>query len=670
MTGESISRRRVLQGAASAATLAGVGAAIGPMIGRASQVTAGELPIRMAMHIHASFSEGSGSMQAHLAEAERTGVDVIWWTEHDHRMVARNYVTDVHFNGLTEWTGAGNLTWQSSYAGQIASSSATIVSQPTSENDPGDRALRVSTLSTTASGGTRTVKANPKNYALNTSIDGTTISVYLRPVDIGEDAWFDIVIETSYRPSLAGRPAGRYRLRYRVGGGQAVGTVTTTDPLNGLIVLEPRVNRWTQVTLDPVADFSLLWPDIDFRDAALTSFAFAASSRNSVRSTAVIDGLHFERVSKTPNAVLGVQRELMDHYTPLYPTVVQQQGVELSASGPHLNWLGNPDIWPASEPANLDDALAVAKIHEAGGVASYNHPYGSSGGPYSPTGRTSKRRSVTALMVAESAFGADIVEVGYPGGRAGMAQSDYVSLWDVLSRNLVFATGVGVSDDHDGESWTQQQWRHITGVWAQSTQTVDLQTALRAGRAWFCDPVGFSGTIDVVGAGFVPMGSAGLVHTNKSTLKIRIPGVPSGWSVVVVSGVADEVGTARLDPAVTTRSYPASDLVNGTLKVQVSSAVSRFHRLELRDGGGETRAYSNPLWLLRSLPQVAVPALRWAEPGVSPSPSDSVSPSESISPSPSDSVTPSDTVTPTTDEPTPSDTVTVTDDPTTETPPP
>ena len=83
MTGDSISRRRVLQGAASAATLAGVGVAIGPMIGRAAQVNAAEVPIRMAMHIHASFSEGTASMQAHLAEAERTGVDVIWWTEHE-----------------------------------------------------------------------------------------------------------------------------------------------------------------------------------------------------------------------------------------------------------------------------------------------------------------------------------------------------------------------------------------------------------------------------------------------------------------------------------------------------------------------------------------------------------------------------------------------------------
>src|SRR2546430_2284325 len=37
----------------------------------------------MAMHVHSSFSEGTGSMQAQLAEATSAGVDVLWWTDHD-----------------------------------------------------------------------------------------------------------------------------------------------------------------------------------------------------------------------------------------------------------------------------------------------------------------------------------------------------------------------------------------------------------------------------------------------------------------------------------------------------------------------------------------------------------------------------------------------------------
>src|SRR5215203_2860377 len=161
MTGASISRRRVLQGAASAATLAGVGVAVGPLVGRAAQLDPSEVPIRMAMHIHASFSEGSGSMQAHLAEAERTGVDVIWWTEHDHRMVARNYLTDVHFDGMTEWVDGVKLTWRASSSGSLSSQpTPSIVTKPVSPTDPGGRALRMAALSSGALGATRTLTAN------------------------------------------------------------------------------------------------------------------------------------------------------------------------------------------------------------------------------------------------------------------------------------------------------------------------------------------------------------------------------------------------------------------------------------------------------------------------------------------------------------------------------
>src|SRR5262245_21739421 len=107
-----VTRRQVLHGAASAAVVAGVGGAVAPRVVHAAQAARGEIPILMAMHIHASFSEGIGSMQAHLAEAERIGVDVIWWTEHDHRMVARGYLTDVHFSGPVEYTDGVRLTWQ------------------------------------------------------------------------------------------------------------------------------------------------------------------------------------------------------------------------------------------------------------------------------------------------------------------------------------------------------------------------------------------------------------------------------------------------------------------------------------------------------------------------------------------------------------------------------
>jgi hypothetical protein len=48
-------------------------------------------PVSMAMHIHGSFSEGIASMDAHLEQARRHGVDVIWWIDHDFRRTAHGY---------------------------------------------------------------------------------------------------------------------------------------------------------------------------------------------------------------------------------------------------------------------------------------------------------------------------------------------------------------------------------------------------------------------------------------------------------------------------------------------------------------------------------------------------------------------------------------------------
>jgi hypothetical protein len=56
-------------------------------------------PISMAMHVHSSFSEGTGSMAAQLAEATLNGVDVVWWTDHDWRVSYHTFASGYDFEG-------------------------------------------------------------------------------------------------------------------------------------------------------------------------------------------------------------------------------------------------------------------------------------------------------------------------------------------------------------------------------------------------------------------------------------------------------------------------------------------------------------------------------------------------------------------------------------------
>ena len=64
---------------------------------RATTATAQITPrnrYRLAMHVHASFSEGVGSMYAALAEARRTNHDLVFFTDHDDRKTGHQDAQD------------------------------------------------------------------------------------------------------------------------------------------------------------------------------------------------------------------------------------------------------------------------------------------------------------------------------------------------------------------------------------------------------------------------------------------------------------------------------------------------------------------------------------------------------------------------------------------------
>lgn len=89
-----LSRRRLLLGMVSLAGLAGLSAGLAACTSGSSGAVAlgSRAPHRaglnayiLGMHLHASASEGAGSMRSQLAEAAATGFDVAWFSEHDWR---------------------------------------------------------------------------------------------------------------------------------------------------------------------------------------------------------------------------------------------------------------------------------------------------------------------------------------------------------------------------------------------------------------------------------------------------------------------------------------------------------------------------------------------------------------------------------------------------------
>ncbi|WP_295701559.1 hypothetical protein [Lapillicoccus sp.] len=296
----------------------------------------------MAMHIHGSFSEQHGSMEGHLQQATLTGVNVLWWTDHDHRMEQWKFRNVVHFDSLAAEAGDEQpWTWQLRTTGSLASSSGGIQTTNVSPNDtPGSGALSVSARAST---GTASygyyANAHPAGWNYHGNIFGQTltIDVFMPTVNSG-DSYLEVLIGSSWHPARNGRPAGCYSLSYRF---DASGAPASTNAQGVLgVVTRPVIpGEWNTVSLTPSTDVATVWPDMqadDFASFALTLNAVSGGSA----VCGVFDLLRFTRQYTSGDVPLQRQQTMMSAYAAPYPNVTQMQGLELSLLGTHLNWFG------------------------------------------------------------------------------------------------------------------------------------------------------------------------------------------------------------------------------------------------------------------------------------------------------------------------------------------
>jgi hypothetical protein len=223
---------------------------------------------------------------------------------------------------------------------------------------------------------------------------------------------------------------------------------------------------------------------------------------------------------------------------------------------------------------------------------------------------------VAALLLPTAtrpaALGADLIEVGYK-TRQGVDLAHHVALWDVLSRNAVFLTGNGTSDDHAGVNWLGIANNWFTSAWSASTAEADLLAALAGGRAWCASLSGYRGSLDLLVDGSAPMGSVTVAKVASRKLVASATQIPAGGSLQILQGTVDYAGTAAL--AANTKviaSYPAAQLAGGSVTRSIDTSASRFVRSRVLDAAGTVIGVSNPVWLLRAAPPGGIPPRRAA----------------------------------------------------------
>jgi hypothetical protein len=375
------------------------------------------------------------------------------------------------------------------------------------------------------------------------------------------------------------------------------------------------------VTLDPQADIAAIWPSMIAVDNVSYLLAFSVTSpRRGVVADVRVQSVTVNRVRHDAAGIIAAQQQMADVYSARYGvTGLVSEEVSLGAEEvPHCNVFGSAPEFSLKTGITATNWSPyyrdmIARAHSRGGVVSWNHPFGASGGaPVSAAQQIQLRRQLFAARLADRFLGADVLEVGYF-QRGGVSFATHVDLWDTFSRRAIWLTGNGASDDHSGRAWQGLTNGFLTGLWATSSSQAALTAALRSGRAYTFHPGRTPGLqLDTLVDGAVPMGRASVSGAGSRTVAVFADNVPGDCTVELVRGPVDLTGN---DPGTrpVVGSWPASafDTASGTVSTTVSTTTGCFVRPQVRRNG-TLLATGNPTWLLREPPPGGIPATRAA----------------------------------------------------------
>jgi hypothetical protein len=619
-----VSRRGLLQGMVALAALAACSPDAGG--GRRAAVAPSPLPSRapnpaglsayvLGMHLHASTSEGVGSVRSHLAQAAANGFDVAWFTEHDWRRRRLLYRRSYSFTPDEEQFG-GTWTLESvpSEGSPDDGSGTSFRSDPVTPNDPRTPrgSLRVRVAGSGADPATvgRRVRTEGTSRAnFRSRIAGRLVSVDVLPAAGGPDASGEVLFGLSHHPAAHGRPdavhAIVYRLRpdLRTRAVRAEGTTAVVD-----VPVTP--GRWQTIGFDLVADVGRAWPDLDPRDNTLSEIVFRATSRNRATAEVFFGFLRFDE--RAGYDAVGVERDLVGRYAEEVPGVLGLIGTEISL-GPHMNQFGGPqdpfDYGPVPSlrqtPGDIRRSITEF-VHAQGGLACINHPFKPADLSIETTAQ-----AIARDLLAIGAGGADLIEVGY-GRKGGAGLLDHLAVWDTLSRNGLFLTGNGVSDDHSGQDWAGQTNRYYTGAWSSALDEPTLLDALGRGRVYVGYLGSFGGTVDMAVDATVPMGAVSVSPLPKRTLRIDVAGLPKGGAVQVLRGAVDYAGMADPNPDTSVVATLGATDLQRSREVPIDTSHDCFHRLQVTDAAGGVVAFGQPIWVLKTPPPTGIPPRRRA----------------------------------------------------------
>lgn len=527
----------------------------------------------MHMHLHAACDHGA-SMAMHMHNAQQLGMRYIWFTDHDTRTGEKQ--KQVH--GYTFDTPALLRQESGSFFGFTPADEAILW-----QINPEEHRLRLRFC-----GGT---DASWQGSGVVFGSSGTRHTAPLAAnVTLSFDALDFIPTENTrliLDVTLSQRPPEcvKAHLLYVLGSTDGLESPhTQVLPLSGSVF--------------PLSEDVSWEPAIGGRDNAFDTVTLRLEARNGAIAEASFGDfrIHVEKHYEQAHAALKEAAAKAGRNFGITPFV----SFEVSGSGCHKNCYGTqvPTIdyreWNYQVPVR--EAAAHIKSH--GGIFAINHPFAI--GELKRKEFTEPQRlrvlaKMQAELVANGAYGADLMEVGFPQGRNGFSLEEYLLLWDMLTVSGLLLTGYGSSDSHrDNTGWfSGNNFAAWIGVSETLTHPIPEQAfteAMKKGRLYTGDPVKLRGAADFRTEEGYPMGTVLLSHKRESAeLFFTAENTQSGWRFRLV-----ENGMEVYSQELTGGSFiHRSRLSPGKISVN-------FQRAELWDETGRCILVTNPIYLINT----------------------------------------------------------------------
>jgi len=572
--------------------------------------TGAETAYSADLHVHGSFSEGSGSMESYTTAGHDEGLDVVWWSDHD------GFFTHYHMTttfGFDQWAEAASIkeswiannleesnqkkSFELESVDAMAYTEAIITSEQIFEGTGSLKLSCCNILPDTRSMRYGFVSDKQRNkHALGSEV---TVNIAVYPEEISAEASGIIEIRLSIHENESETAWEQYSLTYFLTDDTAAVSYRVGSDLFVPAFVTP--GQWNQLALpltdDAIAGFT--W--VTGIDNSLFQLNLGVESASGDTAVVFYDDLAMETTLQGED-VMAVQRVIMDSLEQRLPSLHQMQGVETNWH--HLNIFGDDPALPDWDSiavadgymdgsgwiSNLEDfkrdaaKAVVALAHAKGQAVSLNHMFGTnwnvSGGP--------DPHVILSDLLGSDVYGVDILEVGYA-SRGGQDLSAHMWVWDQLGREGYFLTGTGVTDSHSlaPGGWARREDRMISWLYSEEPTRPALVKSLQRGRVFFGDLTIFDGTVDLTSPHGFRMGQVVLTDRAGDEVTVTIDGLTAGDLLTTYIN-----GTPI-------NSYPVTGPVFlQTESVPIDSDIV-FFRVGVTTSLGEPKVYSNPLYFIR-----------------------------------------------------------------------